>query len=220
MLQNLDFDFSLFEDVPSPKSHNTVCRLTLAAEDRLSQNEAFHRALQGTTAFRLQVSSDGRFLRLDPNGPCNLTFTNAGVRTHHPFGDLLRQKGLEPPLSYLMCWREDLDCWVGQYDGLTAPTPVPRPRDRKRQKPELRHEAPSMPFLPGASLGRQCHWPALYPTWRERPGRGLPFDGMDRVSRRLSEFSPHLISCFLALCLWTNQRSSRCGKKDPPGSRV
>ena len=76
-----------------------------------------------------------------------------------------------------------------------------------------------MPFLPGASLGRQCHWPALYPTWRERPGRGLPFDGMDRVSRRLSEFSPHLISCFLALCLWTNQRSSRCGKKDPPGSR-
>ncbi len=100
MLQNLDFDFSLFEDVPSPKSHNTVCRLTLAAEDRLSQNEAFHRALQGTTAFRLQVSSDGRFLRLDPNGPCNLTFTNAGVRTHHPFGDLLRQKGLEPPLSY------------------------------------------------------------------------------------------------------------------------
>lgn len=53
MLQNLDFDFSLFEDVPSPKSHNTVCRLTLAAEDRLSQNEAFHRALQGTTAFRL-----------------------------------------------------------------------------------------------------------------------------------------------------------------------
>ena len=136
MLQNLDFDFSLFEDVPSPKSHNTVCRLTLAAEDRLSQNEAFHRALQGTTAFRLQVSSDGRFLRLDPNGPCNLTVTNAGVRTHHPFGDLLRQKGLEPPLSYLMCWREDLDCWVGQYDGLTAPTPVPRPRDRKRQKPE------------------------------------------------------------------------------------
>ena len=36
MLQNLDFDFSLFEDVPSPKSHNTVCRLTLAAEDRNS----------------------------------------------------------------------------------------------------------------------------------------------------------------------------------------
>ena len=95
MLQNLDFDFSLFEDVPSPKSHNTVCRLTLAAEDRLSQNEAFHRALQGTTAFRLQVSSDGRFLRLDPNGPCNLTFTNAGVRTHHPFGDLLRQQVTE-----------------------------------------------------------------------------------------------------------------------------
>lgn len=69
MLQNLDFDFSLFEDVPSPKSHNTVCRLTLAAEDRLSQNEAFHRALQGTTAFRLQVSSDGVSSAWTPMAP-------------------------------------------------------------------------------------------------------------------------------------------------------
>ena len=29
---------------------------------------------------------------------------------------------------------EDLDCWVGQYDGLTAPTPVPKPQSRKRRK--------------------------------------------------------------------------------------
>ena len=134
MLQDFDFDFSLFEDVPPPKSNAVVCRLSLAAADRLQQNDAFHRALQGTTAFRLQLSPDGRFLRLDPKGPSNLTFTNAGVRTHHPLGDMLRRKGLEPPLSYLMCWREDLGCWVGQYDGLTAPTPVPKPQDRKRQK--------------------------------------------------------------------------------------
>ena len=107
----------------------------LSAEDRLSQNDSFHRALQGTAAFRLQLSSDGCFLRLDPRGPENLTFTPAGVRTHHPLGDLLRRKGLEPPLSYLMCWREDLDCWVGQYDGLTAPTPLPKPQATKRQKP-------------------------------------------------------------------------------------
>lgn len=134
MLQDLDFDFSLFEDVPPPKSHAAVYRLTIAAGDQLSQNESFRRALQGTNSFRLQLSSDGRFLRLDPNGPNNLTFTNAGVRTHHPLGDMLRRKGLEPPLSYLMCWREDLDCWVGQYDGLAAPTPVPKPQNRKRQK--------------------------------------------------------------------------------------
>ena len=135
MLQSIDFDFSLFEDVPPPKSNAAVCRLTLTAEDRLSQNDSFHRALQGAAAFHLQISPDGRFLRLDPNGPNDLTFTNAGVRTHHPLGEMLRQKGLEPPLSYLMCWREDLDCWVGQYDGLTAPTPVPKPQSRKRRKP-------------------------------------------------------------------------------------
>ncbi len=51
MLQNLDFDFSLFEDVPSPKSHNTVCRLTLAAEDRLSQNEPFTAPSRGPRPF-------------------------------------------------------------------------------------------------------------------------------------------------------------------------
>ena len=66
MLQNLDFDFSLFEDVPSPKSHNTVCRLTLAAEDRLSQNEAFHRALQGDHG--LSASSQFRW-PFPPPGP-------------------------------------------------------------------------------------------------------------------------------------------------------
>lgn len=134
MPQDFDFDFSLFEDVPPPKSHAAVYRLTLAVGDRLCQNDHFHRALQGTTAFHLQLSSDGRFLRLDPKGPNNLTFTNAGVRTHHPLGDMLRRKGLEPPLSYLMCWREDLNCWVGQYDGLTAPTPVPESQSRKRRK--------------------------------------------------------------------------------------
>ena len=133
MLQDLDFDFSIFEDVPPPKPH-VVCRLTIAEGDRLSQNESFHRALQGANAFRLQLSSDGRFLRLDSKGPNNLTFSNAGVRTHHPLGDMLRRKGLEPPLSYIMCWREDLDCWVGQYDGLTVPTPIPKPQGRKRQK--------------------------------------------------------------------------------------
>ncbi len=134
MPQDLEFDFSCFEDVPSPAARSTACRLTLSLEDRLSQNEAFRRALQGTNAFRLQISPDGRLLRLDPKGPHNLVFTPAGVRTHHPLGEMLRQKGLEMPLSYLMRWREDLDCWVGQYDGLATPAPIPKPRSRKRRK--------------------------------------------------------------------------------------
>lgn len=133
MLQDFDFDFSQFEDVPPPQPHVTY-RLTLTAKNRFHQNDSFHRALQGAAAFRLQLSSDGRFLRLDLKGPHNLTFTDAGVRTHHPLGDMLRRKGLEPPLSYLMCWREDLDCWVGQYDGLAVPAPIPTPQGRKRQK--------------------------------------------------------------------------------------
>lgn len=133
MLQDFDFDFSDFEDVPAPQPRATY-RLTLTAEDQLSQNDSFRRALQGVTDFHLQISSDGRFLRLDPKGPHNMTFTNAGVRTHHPLGDMLRRKGMEPPLSYLMYWREDLDCWIGQYDGLAVPTPVPAPQSGKRQK--------------------------------------------------------------------------------------
>ena len=138
MLQNLNFDFSLFEEVPPPQFRTAVCRLTLSKKDHLCQNDAFHRALQGAASFHLQISPDGRFLRLDPKGPVNLTFTPAGVRTHHPLGDLLRVKGLEPPLAYCMCWREDLDCWVGQYEGLSVPAPVAAsvssPRARKSQK--------------------------------------------------------------------------------------
>ncbi len=134
MLQDFDLDFSRFEDVPPPAARINVFRLTLSLENRLSQNKSFHHALQGTAAFHLQISPDGRFLRLDPKGPYNLTFTQAGVRTHHPLGAMLRRKGLEPPLSYLMYWQEALDCWVGQYDGLAAPSPVPKPQNRKRRK--------------------------------------------------------------------------------------
>ena len=72
MLQNVNFDFSSFEDVPSPQSRTTY-RLTFSAGNKLCQNDAFHRALQGITDFHLQLSSDGHFLRLDPNGPNNLT---------------------------------------------------------------------------------------------------------------------------------------------------
>lgn len=67
MLQDFDFDFSGFEDVPPPQPRATY-RLTFTEEDRLSQNDSFHRVLQGACAFRLQLSPDGRFIRLDPKG--------------------------------------------------------------------------------------------------------------------------------------------------------
>lgn len=89
MLQDFDFDFSGFEDVPPPQPRATY-RLTFTEEDRLSQNDSFHRVLQGACAFRLQLSPDGRFIRLDPKGPHNLTFSKAGIRTHHPLGNGLK----------------------------------------------------------------------------------------------------------------------------------
>ena len=64
-----------------------------------------------------------QFRTQDTEGPCNMTFSPAGVRTHHPLGRLLRQQGLEPPLSFLVAWEEDAGCWIAQYDGLTPPLP-------------------------------------------------------------------------------------------------
>lgn len=161
MLQNVNFDFSSFEDVPSPQSRTTY-RLTFSAGNKLCQNDAFHRALQGITDFHLQLSSDGHFLRLDPNGPNNLTFTKNGARTHHPLGDMLRRKGLEPPLSYLMCWREDLGCWVGQYDGLSFPCLFPTPRNAKILRQHLSHETSSTPLSPRVFLGQRSDTSALH----------------------------------------------------------
>ena len=106
-------------------SYTQALRLSFSKADQLSQNKALREALGGVSGFHLRISPDGRTLLLDPEGKCNMTFTAAGVRTHHPLGKLLRKQKLEPPVSFLVDWAEDLHCWVAQYDGLTPP-PVNR----------------------------------------------------------------------------------------------
>lgn len=137
MLSEFLPDLAQFEEVPSPHTYNGIYRLSFSRGDQLSQNDSFHKKLDGRDAFRLRISPDGRMLAMDTEGDCNLTFTPSGVRTHHPLGALLRQRGLEAPLSYRMSWSDDLHCWIGQYDGLPSPPapkkvpPTPKPRQRK-----------------------------------------------------------------------------------------
>ena len=101
------------------------------------QNEAFRQKTKDCPGFRLRISPDGRQLFLGLEEPYNLTFTPNGVRMHHPLGDLLRQRKLEPPISYQFVWREDLHGWLGVYDGLSAPPARPaRQTAAKRQKKE------------------------------------------------------------------------------------
>lgn len=115
------YDFEDFLDVPEPESRTQKPRLSFSKDDQFAQNETLHKAMNGVRSFRLRISSDGRTLVLDPQGPCNMTFTPVGVRTHHPLGRLLRERGLEPPLSFLASWEEELHCWIARYDGLTPP---------------------------------------------------------------------------------------------------
>lgn len=121
------YDFNEFLDVPEPESRAQKPRLSFSKDDQFAQNETLRKAMNGVSSFRLRISPDGRTLMLDPQGPCNMTFTPAGVRTHHPLGRLLRERGLEPPLSFLTFWEEDLHCWIARYDGLTPP-PAPGKR--------------------------------------------------------------------------------------------
>lgn len=101
----------------------------------MSQNEAFLRETRDTPAFRLKVSGDGRQIFLGREGPLNLTFTDKGVRTHHPLGMMLRQQGIELPAAYLFVWREDLGGWLGFYEGLSEPpAKPPRPSGRRVRK--------------------------------------------------------------------------------------
>lgn len=119
----VSYDLNQFIDVPKPQFRTQMPRLSFSKGDQLSQNEALQKLFDGVSAFRLRISPDGWTLALDTEGPCNMTFSPAGVRTHHPLGRLLRQQGLEPPLSFLVAWEEDAGCWIAQYDGLTPPLP-------------------------------------------------------------------------------------------------
>lgn len=135
MFFNTHVDLDAFEEVPAPQSHQGICRLSISAGDRMSQNEAFLRETRDTPAFRLKVSGDGRQIFLGREGPLNLTFTDKGVRTHHPLGMMLRQQGIELPAAYLFVWREDLGGWLGFYGGLSEPpAKPPRPSGRRVRK--------------------------------------------------------------------------------------
>lgn len=123
-----------FIDVPEPQSRTQLLRLSLSKYDVLSQNEALKRALGGVSSFRLRISPDGRTLALDPEGSGNMTFSGAGVRTHHPLGDMLRQRGLKPPLTFRVAWSEETRCWLARYEGLNPPPPLPGRRKAGRRK--------------------------------------------------------------------------------------
>ena len=134
-LSDLSYDLSSFLDVPEPRAREKLPCLSLSKDDRLSQNRALRQALCGVSTFRLRLSPDGRALTLAPEEGGNLTFTAAGVRTHHPLGELLRKKGLELPATFRMEWLEERRCWVGQYEGLAAPPPLAeRPQPERRRK--------------------------------------------------------------------------------------
>lgn len=133
-----DIDLSSFEDVPEPQAYYRMCRISLTTKAQLNLNEPMRSALGETNAFRFQVSPDGRTISLDPAGPCNLTFSAQGHRTHHVFFKMLQEKGLEPPVSYRMEWNEKLRRWIGHYEGLTPPPAVEKlldggPPPRKRR---------------------------------------------------------------------------------------
>lgn len=123
-----------FIDVPEPQSRTQPLRLTMSKYDVLSQNEALKRTLGGVSTFRLRISPDGRTLALDPEGSGNVTFSRAGVRTHHPLGDMLRQRGLKPPLTFRVAWSEEARCWLARYEGLNPPPPLPGRRKAGRRK--------------------------------------------------------------------------------------
>ena len=119
-----DLDLKRFVEVPEPVGRAAALRLCVSGSDQIQQNEAFHRKLQGTAAFRLRLRDDGLFLMLVPDQRGNLVFSPNGVRAHHPLGDMLRSCGLEPPVAYQMRWEEALQCWVGRYEGAHTPPPV------------------------------------------------------------------------------------------------
>ena len=126
MTQNIPLDLSLFEDVPSPRARAAACRLSFSAGSRLSQNEAFQRALQGTDRFHLKLSPDGRVVLLFPDEQGELHFGARGARIHRPLGEMLEQRRLKAPVAYQMSWEEGMGCWMGRYDGLCAHTPISR----------------------------------------------------------------------------------------------
>ena len=201
MTQNIPLDLSLFEDVPSPRARAAACRLSFSAGSRLSQNEAFQRALQGTDRFHLKLSPDGRVVLLFPDEQGELHFGARGARIHRPLGEMLEQRRLKAPVAYQMSWEGG---WAVGWDGMMdcAPTPPSLGWAQVGREGGGRHETAADPLPPGDSLGGAGHrWAVRLPRCPVTASRRLPIRSLDRLSACVLPVLPSILPGILALRL-------------------
>ena len=120
-----NFDFDLFEDIPTFRRYYDTPRVTVTKKGLFSMNSAMQKDVGDQREFRAKTSPDGRYLALYITEEPNVRFSpkNANV-THMALARHLEEKGIQLPVYYEMEWCQQQQAWIGCCQELPVPPDV------------------------------------------------------------------------------------------------
>ena len=138
---DLDWLDSLeFEDVPAPIDPCQVPRVSVTRQRIVAMNPAFIKQVDENRRFKIQLSKDGRCLLLHPCNEGTNCFEfkekkdHRATVAHSKLPQMLMDRGIQLPASYIMEWCPERNVWVGNSDDLPKPPPAsPLPPRKKRR---------------------------------------------------------------------------------------
>lgn len=123
-----------FEDVPPPVSFYQIPKLSVSSNGVMTMNQPLQKALDCTRPIHMQVSTDGRVIKMASSENGDQHFSSKGQLKNSKLLSMLQRKGVQLPCRYLMDWDSDEEVWIGCSEDLPAPPDMEMPPRKRKRK--------------------------------------------------------------------------------------
>lgn len=123
-----------FEDVPPPVSFYQIPKLSVSSNGVMTMNQPLQKALDCACPIHMQISEDGRVIKLTSVENGDQHFSSKGQLKNSKLLSMLQRKGVQLPCRYLMDWDSDEEVWIGCSEDLPAPPDMEMPPRKRKRK--------------------------------------------------------------------------------------
>lgn len=123
-----------FEDVSPPVSFYQIPKLSISSNGVMTMNQPLQKALGCTRPIHMQVSADGRVIKLASSENGDQPSSSKGQLKNSKFLSMLQRKGVQLLCRYLLDWDSDEEVWIGCSEDLPAPPDMEMPPRKRKRK--------------------------------------------------------------------------------------